>query len=140
MYQMVVWIPMLDDDERGAAEAASAMFRDVVLPQFWDGTQLLGKEVARSVGVPEWTAWDVYLFYGPDAEWTDAGIPTPTAALGQASNGGRGGVIAASGTLPARGDQAGLPERFEGRAVMAGTYAELPELLSVVARRFVKEP
>ncbi len=127
---------MLDSDEREAADAISIMFRDAAVPQFWDGNQLLGKAVARSVGAPTWVAWDIYLFYRPDAEWTDAGLPVPAAALAQAGNEKGGGVIAALGTLPARGDQSGVPESLEGRAVMAGSHAELPALLAQVARTF----
>jgi hypothetical protein len=139
--QLVVWIPMLDSDERPAADAVSAMFRDAGLPQFWDGSQLLGKEVGRSVGAPDWIAWDIYLFYRPGAEWTDAGLPPPAAALAQAGNGqGEGGVVAALGTLPARGDQSRLPSWLAGRAVMAGSYDELPALLAVVARAFAAPP
>ena len=136
VHQLIVWIPMLDSDERPAAVRASEMFGDAGVAQFWDGTQLLGKEVARSVGAPQWVAWDIYLFYGPGAEWTDAGLPPPDAALAQASNGRGGGVVAARGTLPPRGDQSVLPRWLEGRAVVAGSYADLPRLLARVARRF----
>jgi hypothetical protein len=136
MHQVIVWIPMLDSDERGAAGEASALFGHAGLPQFWDGEQLLGVEVARSVGAPKWVAWDVYLFYRPGVEWTEAGLPPPAAALAQASNERGGGVIAVRGTLPPRGDQAGVPEHLAGRAVMAGSYAELAPLLSEVAARF----
>jgi hypothetical protein len=138
VHQLVVWIPMLDSDERPAAVEVSAMFRDAV-PQFWDGAQLLGKEVARSVGAPSWVAWDVYLFYGPGAEWTDAGLPPPAAALAQAGTGEGGGVVATIGTLPARGNQTWIPSRLAGRVVMAGTYEELPALLGEVARRFARQ-
>jgi len=127
---------MLDSDERAAVDDASDSFAAAGLRQFWDGEQLLGKEVARSVGAPQWVAWDVYLFYRAGAEWPDAGLPPPDAALAQASNQHGGGVIAAKGTLPPRGDQAGVPARLAGRAVMAGTYAELESLLSEVAARF----
>lgn len=131
---------MLDSDELPAAIEVSPMFDPAGLPQFWDGSQLLGKEVGRSVGAPSWVAWDVYLFYGPDAEWSDAGLPPPAAALAQAGNGTGGGVVAAIGTLPPRGDQSGLPAVLQGRAVMAGTYGELSALLSKVARAFVATP
>ena len=127
---------MLDSDERPAADEASALFRGGGTAQFWDGARLLGEEVARSIGVHEWIAWDIYLFYGPGAEWTDAGLPVPAAALAQAGNASGGGVIATRGTLPPRGDQAGLPAMLRERAVLAGAYAELPDLLAQVAGRF----
>jgi hypothetical protein len=136
--QLVVWIPMLDSDERPAAVRSGAMFRGAGVAQFWDGGQLLGKEVARSVGASPWVAWDVYLFYGPGAEWTGAGLPPPAAALAQAGGERGGGVVAMRGTLPARGDQSTLPRFLEGKAVVAGGYAELPELLASVAGRFAR--
>jgi hypothetical protein len=48
-------------------------------------------------------------------------------------------VVAAIGTLPARGEQTGIPPRLAGRVVMAGAYEELPALLAEVARRFARE-
>ena len=131
VHQVIAWIPMLDSDERPAAVQASAMFRAARVPQFWDGTRRLGVEVARSVGAPGWTAWDIYLFHEPGAEWTDAGLPPPAAWLAQA--GGR--VVAGIGTLPARGEQAALLDALKGSAVVAGEQVELPRLLAEVAGR-----
>ena len=63
---------MVDGDDRPAAEDMTATFGDKAIPQFWDGELLLGKEVSRSIGIePERAAWDIYLFYPPDAEWTE---------------------------------------------------------------------
>lgn len=129
---------MLDSDERPAADGASAMFQPAGVAQFWDGDQRLGKEIGRLAGAPDWVAWDVYLFYGPDAQWSDAGLPPPDAALAQTGSARGGGVVATPGTLPARGDQSLVPERLRGRVVLAGDYAELPELLGEVARRFAR--
>jgi hypothetical protein len=125
---------MLDSDERPSAVAATRLFH-ATIPQYWDRTQLAGKEVARSIGIASWVAWDIYLFYGPDAEWTEAGLPAPAAVLGQA-----GGVIAMQDTLPAKGDQSRLPKFLRDRAVIAGTYAELPKLLAEVTERFRTTP
>jgi hypothetical protein len=132
VHQAIAWIPMLDSDERPAAARASEMFHAARVPQFWDGQQRLGVEVARSVGAPGWTAWDIYLFYEPGAEWTDAGLPRPAAWLAQA--GGR--VVAGIGTLPAVGDQAALLEPLKGSAVVVGERTDLPRLLAEVAGRF----
>jgi hypothetical protein len=131
---IVVWIPMLDADELPGADEASARFRDLVVPQFWDGSQKLGLEVGRSVGVEGWMAWDVYLFYPPGAEWTDAGLPAPEAALAQAG----GVVVGTKGTLAPAGDQGRLPKVMRGRADVVGEQAELEALLSRVAEAFVE--
>jgi hypothetical protein len=133
---MVVWIPMVDDDELVAAEEASALFRDAAVPQFWDGARRAGKDVSRSLGDPEGVAWDIYLFYPPEAEWTEEGLPPPRAALVQIGfEGGGGGLIATKGALPPRGDQARLPARFHGRADIVGARRDLRALLTELALR-----
>ena len=125
---------MLDADELPTAGSASARFRDLAVPQFWDGEQKLGKEVARSVGAPKWTAWDIYLFYAPGAEWTEQGLPAPEAALAQAG----GVVVGTSGTMPPLADQSRLPKNMRGHAEVVGEQANLEELLKRVAEPFAK--
>jgi len=120
---------MLPGDGVSASVEASQQFRDVAAPQFWDGEQKLGLEVARSLAVPDWVAWDIYLFYPPGVEWTDSGLPLPEAVLVQAN----GAVVGAKGTLPSKGDQSRVPPGFSDRAVIVGEQSELPELLSQVA-------
>ena len=126
---MVVWIPMLDSDELPAARDASAQLADRDVSQYWDGAKLVGKQVAGSLGAPEWTAWDIYLFYPPGARWTDQGPPAPTAALAQVA----GVVVGTPGSLPPAGDQTRLPEKLRGRAVIVGDQPDLPGLLERVA-------
>ena len=125
---------MVDADERPAAEGASAMFEHLDLPQFWDGSRRLGREVGASIGVPDWVAWDIYLFYRPGTEWTDDGLPPPAAFLAQVD----GRVVAGRGTLAPRGDQAALSPRLRGQAVVVGGRADLPALLAEVAARFAR--
>lgn len=125
---------MLDSDELPAALDQSAKFRDLPFPQFWDGEQKLGKEVARSVGAPEWTAWDIYLFYPPGAEWTDQGLPPPEAALAQAG----GVVVGTPGSLPPAADQSHLPKRMRDHAIVVGEQPNLEALLAKVAEDFAK--
>jgi len=129
---------MLGGDDATAASQASERFRDRAVPQFWDGERLAGKEVSRSIGEQTRVAWDVYLFYRADAEWTEAGIPPPDAALAQVGLRDGGGVVATPGTLPARGDQSRLPSFLEGRAVIVGDNAELPALLAEVAAGYAR--
>ena len=125
---------MLDGDELAAAVAASERFRNPPVSQFWDGDAKLGKEVARSVGAPGWTAWDIYLFYPPGAEWTDQGLPAPDAALAQAG----GVVVGTKGTLPPAGDQSRLPKRMTGQADVVGEQANIEALLTQVAEPLAK--
>lgn len=127
---------MVDGDDRSSAEDMTSTFGDKPIPQFWDGELLLGKEVSRSIGIePERAAWDIYLFYPPDAEWTDAGLPPPAKVIAQSM----GVVVGAKGTLPPKGDQSRLAKWYEGRADVVGEQSELAELLSAIAVPFVEQ-
>jgi hypothetical protein len=125
---------MLDSDDRDSAVEMTATFADKPVPQFWDGERLLGKEVSRSLGVDATHAsWDIYLFYPPGAEWTDAGLPPPAKVIAQAM----GVVIGGKGTLPPKGDQSELPTWAEGRADVVGEQPELGQLLTAIVVPFV---
>jgi len=117
---------MLDGDERPAADKERLAFTDV--PQFWDGAQRLGKQLAKDLGAgDDWIAWDIYLFYPPGAA-----LDAPAAALAQAG----GVVIATPGLLPAARDQSHLKKRFRGHAVVVGDQAYLGTLLAKAAASF----
>jgi hypothetical protein len=127
---------MLDSDDRLAAEEMTSTYADKPIPQFWDGERLLGKEVSRSLGVaPTHASWDIYLFYPPDAEWTDAGLPPPEKVIAQAM----GVVIGAKGTLPPKGDQTRVPEWAAGRADVVGEQSELGALLTSIVIPFAEK-
>jgi len=118
---------MLPGDDRAAADAASSAFG---APQFWDGDHALCTEVARSLGIDGWIAWDVYLWYPPGARWDDH-LPAPSVGLAQA----KGVVIATKGALPAAGDAEALPERWRDRADVVGEQADIQQLLARAAQR-----
>ena len=93
-------------------------------------------KVSRSLGIDQArVSWDIYLFYPPGAEWTDAGIPPPAKAIAQSM----GAVIGTKGSLPPKGDQRVLPEWYQGRAEIVGDPSELGELLTAIAVPFAKE-
>lgn len=126
---------MVDGDDRDAADEMTRTYSDKPIPQFWDGELLLGKEVSRSLGLEsERAAWDIYLFYPPDAEWTDAGLPAPAKVIAQSM----GVVVGAKGTLPPKGDQSRLAKWYEGRADVVGEQSELAALLTAIAVPFVE--
>lgn len=121
---------MLDADERPAVDVAA---RAIALPrQFWDGQQRLGRAVSASLDVDR-PAWDIYMFFAPDATWGASGPPRPLKVLAQAD----GVVIAAPGTLPPAADQSALPARLAGRAIVVGEQRDLPALLARVAASVV---
>jgi hypothetical protein len=125
---------MLESDDRAAAETMTSTYADKPIPQFWDGEHLLGLEVNRSLGIEtERAAWDIYLFYPPDAEWTDAGLPPPAKVIAQSMD----VVIGAKGTLPPNGDQSRVPAWAVDRADVVGDQSELAALLTEIAVPFV---
>lgn len=125
---------MLESDDRDAAVAMTSTYADKPIPQFWDGEHLLGLEVSRSLGATtDQASWDIYLFYPPNAEWTDAGLPPADKVIMQAA----GAVIGAKGTLPPKGDQSGLPKWAAGRADIVGEQSELGQLLTTIVVPFV---
>lgn len=78
----VVWVPILDGDDRRAASAAAA--RWPAARHFWDEGGHLSRAVGRLLGVPrDGRAWDVYLVYPRAARWTAGGPPRPAAWLHQ---------------------------------------------------------
>lgn len=90
--------------------------------------------MSRSLGVDaKHASWDIYLFYPPEAEWTDAGLPAPAKVIVQAM----GVVIGSKGTLPPKGDQSRVPEWAQGRADVVGLQPELGNLLTAIVVPFV---
>lgn len=96
----VVWAPMLTGDDEAAAKASSALVKDARVRQYYDPKRRAGAAF-RSDVFPEAVAqmrrslpeghflskpfasrdaaqpeWDIYLFFGPGAEWT-AKAPLP---------------------------------------------------------------
>ena len=129
---MVAWIPKLAGDDLEDARAASRAFDAAGVPQYWDGKELLGDEVARALGTSAMgPAWDAYLFYPPDARW-DEHLPPPSVVLAQMA----GVVVANKGALPAHGDANVLPAALRDRADVVGEQPELPALLAAAARPF----
>lgn len=110
----LVWIPMLAGDSPAAIERTAAEFSRDGLRQFADPERTMGHLVADSLGGSDSIAWDIYLFYGPDARWTDE-LPEPIEWVHQL-----GGYSWAS------------PERYR-----CGN--ELTEELGTVARQMVRQ-
>lgn len=92
--------------------------------------------MSRSLGIEiDKASWDIYLFYPPEAEWTDAGLPPPEKVIVQAM----GVIIGAKGTLPPKGDQSRVPKWAEGRADVVGAQSELADLLTALVVPFVEK-
>ena len=71
-----VWVPILGSDEASKVGKATLRLPDTRVSHYWDGNGDLVKSYARVLALGERPAWDVYLLYGPEAEWkTDPPMP-----------------------------------------------------------------
>jgi hypothetical protein len=74
---MVVWLPVLDDDDLAAARKAAGTLRDPRVRQYWDDGRRLGEAMGVTLKIPERRhagygfAWDVYLLYPRGTTWPD---------------------------------------------------------------------
>ncbi len=71
----IIWLPMLPTDNRDQAEQRTSEFSDPRISYYWDGDRLTGALFQRVLDIPR-VAWDVYLIYDEDAQWSeDSPIP-----------------------------------------------------------------
>src|SRR5271163_2529616 len=63
----VLWVPRQGGREKDVP-TATRLVADSTARQYWDGNDLLGAQYKQVLG---WrgNAWDVYLIYGPKAQW-----------------------------------------------------------------------
>ena len=72
-----VWVPILVSDAERAVPNARNRLPDQRVAHFWDGKTELVESYktilpTKNVETGEYVrAWDVYLLFGPDAEWKD---------------------------------------------------------------------
>lgn len=64
----IIFLPILQTDDRGSAKKRASEFADKRLAYFWDGDRSTGKLWQRVLDL-EGIAWDVYFLYGPEAQW-----------------------------------------------------------------------
>ena len=70
---LIVWLKMYDADSLEVVQEAARLFsQDPRVTQFYDPAKACGMEVAKDLGAESGeVAWDVYLFYAPQAEWDE---------------------------------------------------------------------
>ena len=73
---IIVWTNMLKSDDKESAYYAASMFKDPAIVQFFDADNKFGDMVARRLNPKGQKAWDIYMFYDKDVEWT-GDIPRP---------------------------------------------------------------
>jgi hypothetical protein len=81
----IVWVPILRNDTSAAAlEQISAEPADSRLIDGWDSDKSIGNAFRQTLGLRR-TAWDVYMIYDSDVQWTDEKPPPPSFWMHQLS-------------------------------------------------------
>jgi hypothetical protein len=82
----VLWVPRRGGREKDVP-SATRVIADASAHEYWDGGDLLGADYKQVLG---WrgNAWDVYMVYGPKAQWTGDLPPTPDFFMHQTSEKG----------------------------------------------------
>ena len=65
-----VWVPMLWIDSKASVPQATRRFDDSRVSQYWDSKAETTRAFSSSLQINS-PAWDVYLLFGPDAEWKE---------------------------------------------------------------------
>lgn len=70
---LIVWLKMYAADSLDVVREASGLFSDDPrVTQYYDPAKDVGLKVAENLGAePGEVAWDVYLFYDRQAEWSE---------------------------------------------------------------------
>ncbi len=74
---MVLWTPLLPDDNQAAAKRATAHLSDSRVRHFWDLWAFANKHYAKEFNLPVQEAWDLVAVYKRYLSW-GGDLPEPT--------------------------------------------------------------
>ena len=80
----IIWMNVLPEDSKEAAQDAAGKLSSPFVTHFYDPHKLSGKAIAESIGWDDTLAWDIYLFYKAGVAWGQR-APVPVAYLHQLS-------------------------------------------------------
>jgi copper chaperone CopZ len=67
---MIIWTNMLKTDDQSSAYKAASLFKDPNIVQFFDAKNKFGDVVARRLNPNGKKAWDIYMFFDKDTQWS----------------------------------------------------------------------
>lgn len=73
---IIVWTNMLKSDDKENAYKAASMFKDPSIVQYFDSENRFGDIVARRLNPKGEKAWDIYMFFDKEDQWSNS-IPRP---------------------------------------------------------------
>ncbi len=75
LHLFVIWLPAISTDSRNDALERSNLFPEDRVSYYWDAEKLTGKSWDSVLGLGM-SAWDVYLLYPSNQNWSTE-IPSP---------------------------------------------------------------
>ncbi len=73
---IIIWTNMLKTDDQSSASNAASLFNEKNVIQFFDLENEFGDVVAQRLNTQGKKAWDIYLFFDKDAQWSKE-LPKP---------------------------------------------------------------
>ena len=65
----MVWLPILDRDNREVAQQSANAVQDPRVTHYWIADDAISHAFAPAVGLKEGRAWDIVLVYATDTTW-----------------------------------------------------------------------
>lgn len=65
----IVWMPILETDDRNSAMERSKEFLDTRVAYYWDANRITGPLWQEVMKIPAF-AWDIYFLYDKGGHWT----------------------------------------------------------------------
>lgn len=82
---IIIWTNMLKTDDQSSAYKAASLFKDPSIVQFFDSGNKFGDVVAQRLNPQGKKAWDIYMFFDKDTQWSKD-FPRPFEYIHQLSS------------------------------------------------------
>ncbi len=76
LHTYVIHVPTLGAKEKHVA-ATIPLLNGPRVSHYWEDSGIIGRHYSETLDIAPVYAWDVWMIYGPDAEWTDTLPPAP---------------------------------------------------------------
>lgn len=82
---IIIWTNMLKSDDQSSAYKAASLFNEPNVTQFFDSENKFGDIVAQRLSPQGKKAWDIYMFFDKDTQWSKE-FPRPFEYVHQLSS------------------------------------------------------
>ncbi len=77
LHTYVIHVPTLGAEEKHVA-ATIPLLDGPRVSHYWEDSGIIGRHYSETLDIAPVYAWDVWMIYGPDAQWTDTLPPAPS--------------------------------------------------------------